>query len=75
MRGGIKAPIFRAVGMTVILGIVLLPIYWMVSTSLKSNKEITQEITLYPHAPSFANYLHLFSEKQFGAYLHQFRRS
>ena len=69
MRGGIKAPIIRAVGMIGILGVVLVPIYWMISTSLKSNKEITQEITLYPHAPSFANYLHLFSEKQFGAYL------
>ena len=34
-----------------ILAIVLLPIYWMVSTSLKSNKEITQDPTLYPHAP------------------------
>jgi len=59
----------RIIVFTLVLGIVLLPIYWMVSTSLKSNKEITQETTLYPHAPSFDNYLHLFSEKQFGSYL------
>ena len=36
--------------------VVLLPIYWMVAASLKSNKEITQDATLYPHAPSFDNY-------------------
>jgi multiple sugar transport system permease protein len=59
----------RAVLIVLILTVVLLPIYWMVSTSLKSNKEITQSTTLYPHAPSFDNYVHLFSQKQFGAYL------
>ncbi|TIV89865.1 MAG: carbohydrate ABC transporter permease, partial [Mesorhizobium sp.] len=30
-----------------VLAVVLLPIYWLVSTSLKSNREITQEGTLY----------------------------
>ena len=52
-----------------LLLIVLLPIYWMVATSLKSNQEITQDGTLYPHAPTLDNYRHLFSQKQFGAYL------
>ena len=33
-----------------VAGIVaLLPIYWMAATSLKSNREITQDGTLYPH--------------------------
>jgi multiple sugar transport system permease protein len=64
-----KEKLARAVVMALVLAIVLVPIYWMVSTSLKSNKEITQDGTLYPHAASFDNYLHLFSEKQFGAYL------
>jgi multiple sugar transport system permease protein len=61
--------IARAITMVVILVIVLLPIYWMVSTSFKPNKEITQDGTLYPHAPTIANYIHLFSEKQFGNFL------
>lgn len=52
-----------------LLLIVLLPIYWMVAASLKSNQEITQEATLYPHSPSFDNYRHLFSEREFGAYM------
>jgi multiple sugar transport system permease protein len=49
--------------------IVLLPIYWMVAASLKANKEITQDGTLYPHVPTFENYIRLFSRKQFDAYL------
>jgi multiple sugar transport system permease protein len=61
--------LLRGLVMAVILMIVLLPIYWMVAASLKSNLEITQQATLYPHAPSFDNYRRLFSEKQFGDYL------
>jgi multiple sugar transport system permease protein len=63
------ARIVRAITIVFILFVVAAPIYWMASSSLKSNKEITQDATLYPHAPSFANYVHLFSEKQFGNYL------
>lgn len=55
--------------MSAVLAIVLLPVYWLVSTSLKSNREITQEGTLYPHGPTLDNYIRLFTEKQFGAYL------
>lgn len=61
--------LLRAAVTAVVLGIVLLPIYWMAAASLKSNQEITQDATLYPHAPSFDNYRHLFSEKQFGDFL------
>lgn len=64
-----KIILLRALAIIAILSIVLLPIYWLVSTSLKSNKEITQDGTLYPHVASFDNYFHLFSEKEFGAYL------
>ncbi|MBA3517636.1 MAG: carbohydrate ABC transporter permease [Rhizobiales bacterium] len=62
-------PIARGVTTAVLLLIVLAPLYWMVAASFKSNKEITQDATLYPHAPSFANYERLFSQKQFGDYL------
>ena len=56
------ARIGRGVVIAVILAIVALPIYWMVAASLKSNKEITQDATLYPHVWTFDNYLRLFSE-------------
>ncbi len=59
----------RLLGIIVILTVVLAPIYWLIATSLKSNKEITQDGTLYPHAMTFGNYLNLFYEKQFGSYL------
>jgi multiple sugar transport system permease protein len=52
-----------------VLAVVLLPIYWMAATSLKTNKEITQDATLYPHAPSFNSYVLLFKDKGFSAFL------
>jgi multiple sugar transport system permease protein len=61
--------IARNAVVTFLLVAVFLPIYWMMAASLKSNKEITQDATLYPHAPSFDNYRHLFSLKEFGNYL------
>ena len=36
--------------------VALVPLVWMVETSLKSNREITQDGTLYPHTFTFANY-------------------
>jgi multiple sugar transport system permease protein len=50
-----------------VLAVVLLPIYWMVATSLKTNKEITQHATLYPHAPTFNSYVLLFKDTAFPA--------
>lgn len=63
------ARIGRGAVMALVLALVLAPLYWMVAASLKSNKEITQDATLYPHAPSFDNYGRLFSQKQFGDFL------
>ena len=57
----------RGAAVAIISRIVLLPIYWMVAASFKSNKEITQDATLYPHAPSFDNYAApVLAEKDFG---------
>jgi multiple sugar transport system permease protein len=64
-----KRTLLRIVVSAIILLIVLLPIYWMAAASLKSNKEITQDATLYPHAPNFDNYIRLLSQKQFDAFL------
>lgn len=64
-----KLSLARAAVFIVILGIVLLPIYWMVAASFKSNPEITQDATLYPHIWTLDNYIRLFAEKEFGNYL------
>ena len=45
------------------------PLVWMVLTSLKSNREITQDATLVPEALTLANYVSLFDGREFGAYL------
>jgi multiple sugar transport system permease protein len=57
--------------LTIVLAMViaLIPLVWMAETSLKSNKEITQDGTLYPHHPTFENYRGLFSGREFGSYL------
>ncbi|MBX5180011.1 carbohydrate ABC transporter permease [Rhizobium lentis] len=59
----------RASMVTVILLIVLAPLYWLMAASFKSNQEITQGRTLYPHAPTFDNYIRLFQQKEFASYL------
>jgi multiple sugar transport system permease protein len=64
-----KLSLARATVIALLLVIVLLPIYWMVAASFKSNQEITQDATLYPHVWTVANYVHLFSEKEFAAFL------
>jgi len=47
----------------------LTPLAWMVLTSVKSNREITQETSLVPESLTSANYVNLFSGREFGAYL------
>jgi multiple sugar transport system permease protein len=49
--------------------IVLVPVAFMVTTSFKSNAEITQELHLWPHAATFSNYSRLFKDSFFGQYL------
>lgn len=50
---------------------VLLPIYWMLVTSLKTDAEIVDvnNITLWPQEITFDNYTSLFSILKFGTYL------
>ncbi|MFL5755394.1 MAG: carbohydrate ABC transporter permease [Chloroflexota bacterium] len=47
----------------------IVPLVWMLLTSLKSNREITQDLTLLPSAVTTANYVSLFNGREFGAYL------
>ena len=45
------------------------PLVWMLLTSVKSNREITQDTSLIPEALTTGNYVSLFSGREFGAYL------
>lgn len=46
----------RVVVMTLYLLFLLLPIYWLLNMSLKTNTEILNEFTLWPRDLTFANY-------------------
>src|SRR6267142_5388913 len=54
----------------VALIVTLLPVYWMVNTSLKTQVEVfTSPPTLWPENPTLANYVNLFVRRHLGAYL------
>jgi multiple sugar transport system permease protein len=59
----------QAILLLIAVIIALVPIVWMVETSFKSNAEITQAGTLYPHHWTTQNYRGLFSGRSFGSYL------
>ena len=58
-----------AVGALAAIVFAITPILWMLLTSLKSNREITQETSLVPQALTTANYVSLFNGREFGSYL------
>ncbi len=63
--------VVRFIVLAFFLLLVLLPIYWMVITSFKTNPEIinAQEITYYPHTVTLENYQSLFNMLDYGIYL------
>ena len=60
----------RAVVMTLYLTFLMLPIYWLVNMSLKTNQEITTGLTLWPREITFDNYARIFTDPSwYGGYL------
>jgi glycerol transport system permease protein len=41
----------------------ILPIYWLLNMSLKTNGEITSTMTLFPHTLTFDNYMKIFTDE------------
>lgn len=56
-------------GLAFAVAFTLVPLLWMLATSVKPNREITQEGTIVPATFTSANYERLFSERNFGSYL------
>ena len=69
MRRDRLAGVAWAVAALAALAFAVVPLIWMVLTSLKTNREITQETSLIPQALTTANYVSLFNGREFGAYL------
>ena len=51
-----------AIVMTLYLLFLLIPIYWLVNMSLKTNTEITSTFTLFPADLTFANYITILAD-------------
>lgn len=47
---------------TIYIIVLLLPIYWLINMSFKTNAEIVSSLTLYPHQPTIANYVTIFTD-------------
>jgi glycerol transport system permease protein len=53
----------RVVVMTLYILFLMLPIYWLVIMSLKTNTEITSGLTLWPQNLTFDNYVTIFTDR------------
>ena len=69
MTGALAARVAWVVGVILAVVAAVTPLVWMVLTSLKSNREITQDGTVVPTIFTVENYISLFSGRQFGSYL------
>ena len=53
----------RRLIMGLFLIFLLLPIYWLVNMSFKTNAEIVSTMTLWPHAPTLQHYKRIFTDE------------
>jgi glycerol transport system permease protein len=61
----------RPLVMVLYLLFMLLPVYWLINMSLKTNTEITTSLTLWPRQLTFANYLGIFTDASwYSGYIH-----
>ena len=50
------------VGLIIYLVLLMLPIYWMLNMSLRTNADILANFSLYPSDPTLANYIKIFTD-------------
>ena len=53
----------RRLILSLFLIFLLLPIYWLVNMSFKTNEEIVSTMTLWPHQPTIAHYMRIFTDE------------
>ena len=64
----------RSVGLVLWFGFLLLPIYWMLNMSLRTNADILANFQLVPLDPTLANYAAIFSDPTwYSGYLNSIR--
>ena len=52
----------RRLGITAYMVALMLPVYWLLNMSFKTNNEINAGLTLYPHSPTVEHYTHIFAD-------------
>jgi glycerol transport system permease protein len=61
----------RSFGMIAYLAFILIPIYWLINMSFKTNTEIVNTMTLYPHTFIVDNYVKIFTDSSwYSGYIH-----
>src|SRR3954462_10392643 len=64
----------RRIIISLFLIFLLLPIYWLVNMSFKTNTEIVTTMTLWPHQPTLANYIRIFTDESwYSGYLNSLK--
>jgi len=65
-----KRAVWRTVFLTLYIAFALLPIYWMINMSLKSNTEIVSTFSLWPRELTLASYRTIFTDPSwYGGYI------
>jgi glycerol transport system permease protein len=52
----------KTIGLIIYFLFLILPIYWMINMSLRSNADILSSFALYPTDPSWKNYIKIFTD-------------
>ena len=52
----------RTIALCIYFGFLILPIYWMLNMSLRTNADILGNFALYPADMTFHNYIHIFTD-------------
>jgi glycerol transport system permease protein len=61
----------RSAVMALYLLFMIVPVYWLVNMSLKTNTEITTTLTLWPRNLTFDNYIKIFTDQSwYSGYIH-----
>ena len=76
-RGARRRPGFviqkRTIGLIVYLAILLLPIYWMLNMSLRTNADILAQFSLFPTSLTLDNYIKIFTDQSwYSGYINSF---
>ena len=52
----------RTIALCIYFGLLILPIYWMINMSLRTNADILSDFALYPADLTFKNYIKIFTD-------------